>query len=72
MAKNKSDIIESVYTSYGYKVFNKCPICLTDNIKKKGRRGTGNIKTHPQVFRCNSCGVFFVNPILDSNSLYKL
>ena len=72
MAENKSDIIESVYTRYGYKVFNKCPICLAEDIIQKGRGGTGNNKTHPQVFRCNSCGVFFVNPILDSNSLYKL
>ena len=70
--KNKNEIIGSIYTPYKYKVFNKCPICVNKNIKRKGRNGTGDTKAHPQVFRCNNCGVFFVNPIIDLDSVYQL
>ena len=70
--KNKNEIIGSIYTPYKYKVFNKCPICMNKNIKRKGRNGTGDTKAHPQVFRCNNCGVFFVNPIIDLDSVYQL
>jgi len=70
--KNNSDILESIQTDYRYKVFNKCPICLSSSIIKKGRKGTGDIKTHPQAYRCNKCCIYFVNPIMDKESLYKL
>jgi len=69
---HKMDNINSAYTHFNYKVFNKCPICLNEDIKRKGRKGTGDKETHPQVFNCNNCGVFFVNPIIDSKSLYKM
>lgn len=67
-----NNIKESVYTEYEYKVFNKCPVCLNKNIQRKGRRGTGDTQTHPQVFKCTKCRVFFVNPIIDIKSLYNL
>ena len=64
MNTDNSDILESVQTDYRYKVFNKCPICLSSSIIKKGRKGTGDIKTHPQAYRCNKCYIYFVNPIM--------
>ena len=63
---------KSQYTKYRYKVFNKCPICKSSTIRPKGRKGTGDLKTHPQVYICADCNVLFVNPILDSPSLNQL
>ena len=30
------------------------------------------MEVHPQVFRCNNCGVYFVNPIIGIDEVYEL
>ena len=62
----------SIDTGYKYKVLNKCPICKNNNIIRKGRQGTGDIVVHPQVFKCCNCNIYFVNPIIELDSLYRL
>ena len=41
MSRKNNDIVESVYTGYTYKVFNKCFIFLSDDIQGKGRKKQG-------------------------------
>jgi len=60
------------YTDFNYKVFKQCALCESINIKNYGRKGTNDRGVHPQVFKCFSCGVFFVNPIIDIECIPKL
>lgn len=60
------------YTDFDYKVFKQCALCDSKDIKNYGRHGTNDRRVHPQVFKCYSCGVLFVNPIIHLEDIPKL
>jgi len=71
MARKNNDIVESVYTGYTYKVFNKCSIILSDDIQVKGRKKQEVNTTHFQV-RCYNNRVFIVILIFNVSVPWKM
>ena len=55
-------------TRYRYQYFKRCPFCDGTDFRPKGRKGTG-VAFHPQVVACPGCGLLFVNPIADAESM---
>lgn len=64
------DVCQNILFPYKYQFFNCCPFCYKTDFINKGRNGTRN-KVHPQVVKCINCGLLFVNPIMDEDSIAK-
>jgi 2-polyprenyl-3-methyl-5-hydroxy-6-metoxy-1,4-benzoquinol methylase len=53
---------------YKYQYFLSCNFCGGSDFTNKGRNGTGDT-FHKQVVQCDNCGLLFVNPIADEQSM---
>jgi 2-polyprenyl-3-methyl-5-hydroxy-6-metoxy-1,4-benzoquinol methylase len=59
---------ENALSIWKYQYFQKCVFCGESDFERKGRRGTGE-PFHQQVVQCKRCGLLFVNPIADTESM---
>src|SRR5438034_11555855 len=67
-APQSSDSTQECLSRFRYQYFARCCFCESQDFRRRGRNGTGE-SFHKQVVQCQNCGLLFVNPIADSESM---